>query len=183
MNFQLHPTAFTCNIPKPHHHQVRPQFTTKDMPPPRSNLLTNHLYLHLHPRLLTPHPLPLSIRLSSTFSSTTPTSPQTSFNNSTLTVSTPFNPPPTPIPATEEPFQKRKSGTKAGTVLRGLGYVRGKESILAKPDGEYPDWLWGILDNASSSSSKSGRDGEGADGEGDFFCELYLPRPGVLVKI
>lgn len=152
------------------------------MPPPRRNLLTNHLHLHLRPRLLTPHPLPLSIRLSSTSSSPTTTPPQTNFTNSTLTVSTPFNPPPTPIPGTEEPFQKRKSGTKAGTVLRGLGYIRGKESILAKPDGEYPDWLWGILDNTTSSPSKSGKDGEGVDGEGDFFCELYLPLGGLVLK-
>lgn len=141
----------------------------------RSKLLTNPLSLHRHPRLPTRHPL-LAIRFSST-SSPPPTKPPPTYTtNPTLIISTPFNPPPTSIPGIEEPFQKRKSGTKAGTILRGLGYIRGKENILAKPDGEYPDWLWGILDNTSSSSSstssKSEKVGEGVDGEGDFFCEF-----------
>lgn len=156
-----------------HHHQIRQQFTTSAMSLPRSKLLTSPLPLHLRPRLLTRHPVLLTIRLSSTSSPPINRSPPADTTNPTLIISTPFNPPPTPIPGTEEPFQKRKSGTKAGTILRGLGYIRGKENILAKPDGEYPDWLWGILDTTSSSSpsSKSGKVGEGGDGEGDFFCK------------
>ncbi len=146
--------------------------------PPRGNLLTNPLPLHLRPRLLTRHPISLTIRLSSTSSPPITTPPPTNFTNPTLIISTPFNPPPTPIPETEEAFQKRKSGTKAGTILRGLGYIRGKESILAKPDGEYPDWLWGILDTTSSPSSKSGKVGEGVDGEGDFFCKFISSLEG-----
>ena len=30
-------------------------------------------------------------------------------------------------------------------MLEGLSYLKNQEPVLAKPDEEYPDWLWTIL--------------------------------------
>lgn len=30
--------------------------------------------------------------------------------------------------------------------MKGLGYLKAKPTVLAKEDDEYPEWLWGILD-------------------------------------
>jgi hypothetical protein len=57
----------------------------------------------------------------------------------------------------------------AGTTLKGLNFVKGKNDPVALEDGEYPAWLWGIL--------KKGKGGEGvADAgsvEGDLFCMFF----------
>ncbi|KAK7437410.1 hypothetical protein VKT23_018656 [Stygiomarasmius scandens] len=37
-----------------------------------------------------------------------------------------------------------KSCCQADTVLEGLNYLKGQAPVLAKPDEEYPDWLWTI---------------------------------------
>ena len=55
---------------------------------------------------------------------------------------------------------------KAGTVLKGLGYIRGQEPPVAKEDGEYPEWLWGLLDEMKGEGGKG-------EGEGDAFGELH----------
>lgn len=36
------------------------------------------------------------------------------------------------------------SSCPAGTVLTGLNYLKGEPPILAKPDEEYPAWLWDL---------------------------------------
>jgi large subunit ribosomal protein L54 len=62
-----------------------------------------------------------------------------------------------------------KSSVAAGTTLKGLNFVKGKNDPVALEDGEYPAWLWGIL--------KKGKGGEGvADAgsvEGDLFCMFF----------
>jgi large subunit ribosomal protein L54 len=66
-----------------------------------------------------------------------------------------------------------KSSVAAGTTLKGLNFVKGKNDPVALEDGEYPAWLWGIL--------KKGKGAEGnADAgsvEGDLFCMFYCPPP------
>ncbi|THU93893.1 hypothetical protein K435DRAFT_829379 [Dendrothele bispora CBS 962.96] len=37
-----------------------------------------------------------------------------------------------------------KSCCSADTVLEGLNYLKGQPPVLAKPDEEYPDWLWTV---------------------------------------
>ncbi|KAK0441138.1 mitochondrial ribosomal protein L37-domain-containing protein, partial [Armillaria borealis] len=39
-----------------------------------------------------------------------------------------------------------KSSCPADTVLTGLNYLKSQEPVLAKPDEEYPDWLWTLLE-------------------------------------
>lgn len=58
-----------------------------------------------------------------------------------------------------------KSSCPAGTVLKGLNFIKGKQDPVALEDSEYPTWLWGILND---------KEGSGAAGssvaEGDLFC-------------
>ena len=58
------------------------------------------------------------------------------------------------------------SSIPAGTPLKGLGYLKGKDPPLAKEVHEYPSWLWGLL--------SEGNEGKNEDGEdlGDTYCEL-----------
>ncbi|KAG6369765.1 mitochondrial ribosomal protein L37-domain-containing protein [Boletus reticuloceps] len=46
-----------------------------------------------------------------------------------------------PKPASSEP-SKTASSCPAGTIMTGLNYLKGEPPILAKPDEEYPAWLW-----------------------------------------
>lgn len=72
-------------------------------------------------------------------------------------------------PSAEKQAPTVKSSVAAGTTLKGLNFVKGKNDPVALEDGEYPAWLWGIL-------KKKG--GESADGaasvEGDLFCMFLL---------
>lgn len=57
-----------------------------------------------------------------------------------------------------------------GTPMKGLGYVKGQENLLAGEDGEYPDWLWGLLDeDEKGKNSKTG-------GAGDEFAKSKKQR-------
>lgn len=38
------------------------------------------------------------------------------------------------------------SSCPAGTVLKGVNYLKGQPEVLALPDEEYPEWLWTILE-------------------------------------
>ncbi|SJL12236.1 uncharacterized protein ARMOST_15659 [Armillaria ostoyae] len=53
-----------------------------------------------------------------------------------------------PASAVKKPAQSAapKSSCPADTVLTGLNYLKGQEPVLAKPDEEYPDWLWTLLE-------------------------------------
>ncbi len=39
-----------------------------------------------------------------------------------------------------------QSSVPAGTVLRGLNYLKDKQDPVAMEDSEYPPWLWTMLD-------------------------------------
>ncbi|KIW86626.1 uncharacterized protein Z519_12751 [Cladophialophora bantiana CBS 173.52] len=51
-----------------------------------------------------------------------------------------------------------KSSVPGGKELRGLGYTKAKPKVLALEDDEYPEWLWGLLDQ-----TRLGNDGEKVD--------------------
>lgn len=78
-------------------------------------------------------------------------------------------------PSAEKQAPTVKSSVAAGTPLKGLNFVKGKNDPVALEDGEYPAWLWGIL-------KKKG--GESADGaasvEGDLFCMSFFLVPVTL---
>ncbi|KAL8762291.1 MAG: hypothetical protein Q9184_001660 [Pyrenodesmia sp. 2 TL-2023] len=95
--------------------------------------------------------------------------------------STPFTPSPSnsmdPTKASTssesaEPSLPRSS-LKAGTPLKGLAFLKNKDPPVAKEDKDYPDWLWGLLDQG-----KFGRKGEidGGSGEGDAFSKSAKQR-------
>ncbi|OAX80012.1 hypothetical protein ACJ72_05664 [Emergomyces africanus] len=60
-----------------------------------------------------------------------------------------------PAPKDNEPPRAR-SGTPAGTKLKGLNYLKNKPEVFALEDSEYPDWLWGLLDEAKAKSKADG---------------------------
>ena len=62
------------------------------------------------------------------------------------------------------------SSVPAGTPLKGLGYLKGKDPPLAKEVHEYPSWLWGLLNEGKEGKNEAG------DDLGDSYCML-LSRP------
>jgi large subunit ribosomal protein L54 len=54
------------------------------------------------------------------------------------------------------------SSVPAGTVLRGLNFMKNKEDPVALEDDEYPAWLWSAL---AESKDKNAKD----ELEGDLF--------------
>ena len=73
-----------------------------------------------------------------------------------------------PIPA--KPKAKTAlpvSAAQAGSVLKGINYIKGRDDPVAKAEEEYPEWLWKCLE----TEKKGGE--EGAI-EGDEFC-AYIP--------
>ena len=67
--------------------------------------------------------------------------------------------------------QRTPSSVPAGTVLKGLNFVKGKEDPVAREDGEYPEWLWGVLRRKQEEVGGLG------EGEGDLFCEYPVVSP------
>lgn len=61
-----------------------------------------------------------------------------------------------------------ESSVPAGTVLKGINFMKNAQDPIALEDGEYPAWLWSVLDKKDGA-----KDGEDA-GEGDLFCESCL---------
>jgi len=49
---------------------------------------------------------------------------------------------------------KPKGSIPGGAVLQGIAYLKGKPSVLAKEDSEYPAWLWTLLDDGKSGETK-----------------------------
>ncbi|MCJ1379732.1 hypothetical protein MMC17_002835 [Xylographa soralifera] len=50
------------------------------------------------------------------------------------------------------------SSVPAGTPLKGLGYLKGKDPPLAKEVHEYPNWLWSLLDEGKEGKNEDGDD-------------------------
>jgi large subunit ribosomal protein L54 len=42
--------------------------------------------------------------------------------------------------------ERVRSAAEAGSPLKGLNYLKDQPPILARPDEDYPDWLWRLLD-------------------------------------
>jgi large subunit ribosomal protein L54 len=38
-----------------------------------------------------------------------------------------------------------KSACPPHTIIEGVNYLKGQRPVVALPDDEYPEWLWGIL--------------------------------------
>lgn len=83
----------------------------------------------------------------------------------------PFSTPLTPaqgvsdLPESGKQAGKVQSSVPAGTVLKGLNFMKNKQDPVALEDHEYPPWLWTVLNQkGDAASSNSG------DAEGDLFC-------------
>jgi len=49
-----------------------------------------------------------------------------------------------------------QSSVPAGTQLKGLNFYKDKTDPLAMEDHEYPDWLWGVLQEIKGTQTGSG---------------------------
>lgn len=54
------------------------------------------------------------------------------------------------------------SSCPAGTMLAGVNYLKGQPPVLAKPDEEYPSWLWDLLKPKVFADMSPGSRGEKA---------------------
>ncbi|KAK4635644.1 hypothetical protein CLAFUW4_00239 [Fulvia fulva] len=93
----------------------------------------------------------------------------------------PFSTPLTPAPEnldlpTNKDVDKSKkplqiqSSVPAGTVLKGLNFMKNKQDPVALEDSEYPPWLWTVLNKSGAES------GSGLDAEGDLFSKSKKQR-------
>ncbi|KAI6246969.1 hypothetical protein HI914_05126 [Erysiphe necator] len=53
-----------------------------------------------------------------------------------------------------------ESISPAGTVLRGLNYVKGRDDPISLKEEEYPIWLWGLLDKNNTIDSNSNEESD-----------------------
>lgn len=60
---------------------------------------------------------------------------------------------------------KVQSSVPAGTVLKGLNFMKNKQDPVALADHEYPPWLWTVLNQRGDATSNAA-----GDVEGDLFC-------------
>ncbi|KAK5105809.1 hypothetical protein LTR62_002132 [Meristemomyces frigidus] len=100
---------------------------------------------------------------------------------STPAVAQPFSTPLTPSPdgprdtplvkATKPAASIAKSSVPAGTVLKGLNFLKNKADPVAGEDGEYPAWLWGVLERTEGQGGTGG-----AEAEGDLFAKSKKQR-------
>ena len=62
-----------------------------------------------------------------------------------------------PAEPTKPTPSKVLSSCPAGTKLNGLNYFKNKPDVVALEDSEYPEWLWGLLEEfESKANDKSG---------------------------
>ena len=81
---------------------------------------------------------------------------------------------PTQPAQTKAAVQRAPSSCPAGTVLKGLNFMKNKQDPVALEDHEYPDWLWSVLEPKAGDAAS----GQGKGDEGDLFCMFYLhPTP------
>nr|POF26207.1 54s ribosomal protein l37, mitochondrial [Quercus suber] len=83
-----------------------------------------------------------------------------------------------PLPPLSVPRKPSKAAAKlptssvrAGTVLKGLNFLKNKPDPVALEDREYPDWLWTVLE-ASKAKAEAG----GSGSEGDLFAKSKKQR-------
>ncbi|PSR99361.1 mitochondrial ribosomal protein L37-domain-containing protein [Coniella lustricola] len=78
--------------------------------------------------------------------------------------------PPATGDAPAEESTDARSSCPTGTVLNGLNYFKGKTDPVAKPDSDYPEWLWACLDVTHKA------DAETDDGAGDEYSKSKKQR-------
>lgn len=59
-------------------------------------------------------------------------------------------------------FSVALSSCPENTVLTGLNYLKDQPPVLAKPDNEYPTWLWDLLKPRVHADTGPGSKGEKA---------------------
>ncbi|KAK0322820.1 hypothetical protein LTR82_006277 [Friedmanniomyces endolithicus] len=62
------------------------------------------------------------------------------------------------------------SSVPAGTVLKGLNFMKNKQDPVAMEDHEYPDWLWNVLAEKENQAAGTGVS------EGDLFAKSKKQR-------
>ncbi|RAK78718.1 mitochondrial 54S ribosomal protein mL54 [Aspergillus fijiensis CBS 313.89] len=83
-------------------------------------------------------------------------------SSATPGVSQPLSTPTDGVHSDIHPGKARKvverppSSCLAGTKLNGLNYFKNKPDLLALEDSEYPDWLWGLLDENKKGKTEQG---------------------------
>lgn len=80
--------------------------------------------------------------------------------------STPLTPGPNPVSTGADLKPKSikaipVSSVPAGTALKGLSYIKGRDDPIALPESEYPEWLWEVLEVKKSEEENL---------DGDEFC-------------
>ncbi|KAK3117936.1 hypothetical protein LTR53_000228 [Teratosphaeriaceae sp. CCFEE 6253] len=63
-----------------------------------------------------------------------------------------------------------QSSVPAGTVLKGLNFMKNKQDPIAMEDHEYPDWLWNVLAEKEGEAQGSGVN------ESDLFAKSKKQR-------
>lgn len=106
---------------------------------------------------------------------TLPTTTARTFSHtpSSLTASQPTSSPSESAATAGNTAKHPPSSVPAGTVLKGLNFLKNHTDPVAMPDEDYPPWLWSVLSSTQSSSSSpssSSPDG-GASADGDLFCK------------
>ncbi|KAG4412124.1 hypothetical protein IFR04_014745 [Cadophora malorum] len=81
----------------------------------------------------------------------------------------PFSTPLTPSPSSTSPQAKSATSKKgptivsscpAGTPLKGLNYLKGRDDPVALAEEEYPEWLWTCLDKKEVEGEDGGAAGD-----------------------
>ncbi|KAK4545783.1 hypothetical protein LTR36_002737 [Oleoguttula mirabilis] len=88
-------------------------------------------------------------------------------------VAQPFSTPLSPKPSrqhTKAAAKLPQSSVPAGTVLKGLNFMKNKPDPVALEDSEYPDWLWGVLAKGEEAGDS------GVPSEGDLFAKSKKQR-------
>jgi large subunit ribosomal protein L54 len=63
--------------------------------------------------------------------------------------------------------EKIKSSVPAGTVLKGLNFMKNAQDPVALEDDQYPEWLWSALERKKIEGGKAD------EVEGDLFGKLH----------
>ncbi|KAA8564271.1 hypothetical protein EYC84_011215 [Monilinia fructicola] len=124
--------------------------------------------------------------LSSTPPTSTPSSPRTAGPPTATSTgvaqpfSTPLSPSPAALGISSQPAKKSvplpTSSVPAGTILRGLNFLKGRDDPVALKEEEYPEWLWHCLD------VKTTVDGAEATGGDEFSKSKKLRRQAAKAR-
>lgn len=181
VSFTLHPTkAKVLDIERAKGTSRQPYNVQKNIPEPKPStpsMSTRTITMICTRCLRRASSLRPQLSFARTFTSTRPRFEPASPPATSTGLAQPFTNPLSPTPNEASPSTslkpKPKSGLvfpisycKAGTKLKGLNYLKGRDDPVALEDEEYPEWLWHCLDAKQKAS-----DEEGA--VGDLFCAFF----------